>query len=51
MRGRLPNQDPRQRGFVLIAAVSLISLLTLFGFTTLHTIWVDARLVSYNYIT
>ena len=45
MRGRLPNQDPRQRGFVLIAAVSLISLLTLFGFTTLHTIWVDARLV------
>jgi hypothetical protein len=45
MTGRPIQQDPGQRGFVLIVAVSLITLLTLFGFTTLHTIWVDARLV------
>ena len=45
MNREVIHKKEGERGFVLIAAVSLITILTLFGFTTLHSIWVDARLV------
>ena len=46
MKGPPKEHEPKdERGFVLVVSVSMITLLTLFGFTTLHTIWVDARLV------